>query len=667
MSISSDLERTRRKCRMKSASSYKPLWYVLSGIGVLFIVLLMVGMGGYNNLEMTLLYGNSAEGQNITNLSYIFADYFVGDGSGLTNLSVNSTTINETCPTGQVVQNITDGSLQCLEIPSATPAGSDTQIQFNDDGAFGASSTFTYDSTNNNITVGSEGSSPSYLTMHSENGAYGDLNTLIWRSDIGGFGAGTNIVLSGSRDYSAPVALGGNLYGDYTVEASGDASFAVGGKATQTSSIAIGSGSSSQFERGVAIGEKAVTNTYATAIGANSQVTDSYGVAIGAGFQSYWSAESNNDNAIAIGHSSKANGFSAISIGTFVESSGLYSVAIGRGFTKDQRFTNDMDASVLFGGRDGSGQQNTTTIKINRGLWIGENYGETITMSGDDIYVQGRAEIGDFLVVGDNTESGLSTGDFNGSTAYVDAIVYKSPAFECSVESGWCKLEEIETSEIAYIKFDEEFNAVQIHDKNRNTISLSQLPDAFQEKIIYKKEKKVDDDARKACLAQGQFYEYNSGSCTLNLQAQCEADGISFWTGTKCLENPYLACEASTDSVWNLTSSSCEFNPAKECTSREWRWNSQTNECVKPIIPEQTLEQLQRQCLSEKATMWNTDLQECQPLRLYLAENYKQPTGAHNAYAIGDVIRWNNKYYESVINANVWNPSTYARGWQIIN
>jgi hypothetical protein len=46
---------------------------------------------------------------------------------------------------------------------------------------------------------------------------------------------------------------------------------------------------------------------------------------------------------------------------------------------------------------------------------------------------------------------------------------------------------------------------------------------------------------------------------------------------------------------------------------------------------------------------------------------YIQPTGAHDAYNKGDYVKWNNRYYESKINANVWNPSTYPQGWQIIN
>jgi len=46
--------------------------------------------------------------------------------------------------------------------------------------------------------------------------------------------------------------------------------------------------------------------------------------------------------------------------------------------------------------------------------------------------------------------------------------------------------------------------------------------------------------------------------------------------------------------------------------------------------------------------------------------DWVQPTGAHDAYNIGDKVRFNGKVYESKINANVWSPSVYAAGWKEI-
>lgn len=41
-----------------------------------------------------------------------------------------------------------------------------------------------------------------------------------------------------------------------------------------------------------------------------------------------------------------------------------------------------------------------------------------------------------------------------------------------------------------------------------------------------------------------------------------------------------------------------------------------------------------------------------------------QPTGAHDAYQIGDRVSLNGSNYESKINANVWSPTAYPVGWE---
>lgn len=45
---------------------------------------------------------------------------------------------------------------------------------------------------------------------------------------------------------------------------------------------------------------------------------------------------------------------------------------------------------------------------------------------------------------------------------------------------------------------------------------------------------------------------------------------------------------------------------------------------------------------------------------------WKQPTGGHDAYKIGDRVTYNGKVYESVIDANVWAPDTYPQGWKVV-
>ena len=46
---------------------------------------------------------------------------------------------------------------------------------------------------------------------------------------------------------------------------------------------------------------------------------------------------------------------------------------------------------------------------------------------------------------------------------------------------------------------------------------------------------------------------------------------------------------------------------------------------------------------------------------------WKQPTGAHDCYNIGDKMSYNGECYESLINGNVWPPDVYAPGWKIIS
>ena len=48
---------------------------------------------------------------------------------------------------------------------------------------------------------------------------------------------------------------------------------------------------------------------------------------------------------------------------------------------------------------------------------------------------------------------------------------------------------------------------------------------------------------------------------------------------------------------------------------------------------------------------------------------WQQPTGAHDAYNIGDRVHFpdaDSPVYESLINANVWSPQEYPAGWQLI-
>ena len=91
-----------------------------------------------------------------------FSGSFVGDGSGLTGIvataveDLNGLTGEVDLVAGDNITINIDG--QNIEISSSaggggTPGGSDTQIQFNDNGAFGGDANFTFDDTTNTFTL----------------------------------------------------------------------------------------------------------------------------------------------------------------------------------------------------------------------------------------------------------------------------------------------------------------------------------------------------------------------------------------------------------------------------------------------------------------------------------------------------------------------------------
>lgn len=42
---------------------------------------------------------------------------------------------------------------------------------------------------------------------------------------------------------------------------------------------------------------------------------------------------------------------------------------------------------------------------------------------------------------------------------------------------------------------------------------------------------------------------------------------------------------------------------------------------------------------------------------------WSQPTGAHDAYNKGDIVDYNDKLYQSLIDGNVYSPDAYPAGW----
>jgi hypothetical protein len=44
---------------------------------------------------------------------------------------------------------------------------------------------------------------------------------------------------------------------------------------------------------------------------------------------------------------------------------------------------------------------------------------------------------------------------------------------------------------------------------------------------------------------------------------------------------------------------------------------------------------------------------------------WSQPTGAHDAYNIGDIVDYNGVLYQSTIDGNIWAPDAYPAGWVV--
>lgn len=44
---------------------------------------------------------------------------------------------------------------------------------------------------------------------------------------------------------------------------------------------------------------------------------------------------------------------------------------------------------------------------------------------------------------------------------------------------------------------------------------------------------------------------------------------------------------------------------------------------------------------------------------------WSQPTGAHDAYNIGDIVDYNGTLYRSLIDGNTYSPDVYPAGWEV--
>lgn len=58
----------------------------------------------------------------------------------------------------------------------------------------------------------------------------------------------------------------------------------------------------------------------------------------------------------------------------------------------------------------------------------------------------------------------------------------------------------------------------------------------------------------------------------------------------------------------------------------------------------------------------NNEVEDTEPTDEY--PEYIQPTGAHDAYQVGDKVTYNGKKYMCKLENCVWSPDTYPAGWE---
>lgn len=51
----------------------------------------------------------------------------------------------------------------------------------------------------------------------------------------------------------------------------------------------------------------------------------------------------------------------------------------------------------------------------------------------------------------------------------------------------------------------------------------------------------------------------------------------------------------------------------------------------------------------------------------HIIPEWKQPTGAHDSYDIGDKVIFEGSVYESLINGNTYSPTSYPQGWREVS
>lgn len=241
-----------------------------------------------------------------------------------------------------------------------SPAGSDTQIQFNNSGAFGANSDFAFITADTTLVVGNS------------NTTSGSSDSLV---------VGTNNTTSGS--YELAVGDGNNVSGyaaaaiGYQGTASANYSVMLGkrNQATGDSSIALGNTTQSQGLSSFSSGDHTnASQDYSTAMGTSTEASGLASFAIGA------STIASGDYSSSLGNTTTAQGYAQFVIGTnniaqgtggsFTSGDELFIIGNGNPGPSNA-FSVSNEGRVLFSGHLKSVQTTAPTIVANASAGTG--------------------------------------------------------------------------------------------------------------------------------------------------------------------------------------------------------------------------------------------------------------------------------------------------------
>jgi len=235
------------------------------------------------------------------------------------------------------VTGITSGLQADIDFISGetnTPAGSDTQVQYNSGGTFGASSCFTFNDTTNQLNIGGDIaiSGTSFLRAGSDATSI-ELGSGALTSELTGIAIGENACTT--TQFSIAIGSLACATGNNRAVALGRAAIAGG-----DCGLALGDTSSALSEKGIAVGRAACTIGLSSLSLGDAAITEGISqISIGSNAGST-SGNGAANCAISIGHNANQGtldiGGYAIAIGVFSESSGLDSIAIGNSATANQ-------------------------------------------------------------------------------------------------------------------------------------------------------------------------------------------------------------------------------------------------------------------------------------------------------------------------------------------